>query len=159
LSGSDLFVAWTTPVVDKNGGVHVAWCNFGTFSTYGPVDCRMASSAPGGTGFGAPSNILSYMGRGTSRPTDTVVIGWATEQFRVTPGLVSIAADQSPKSSNLYFTTMVCTSGHYYAFTPGFFFVAADNPGLCGQSAVLFSISTDGGLSWSSPATLSNPAV
>ena len=34
-----------------------------------------------------------------------------------------------------------------------------DNPGDCGQSAVLFTQSTDGGRSWSSPTTLSHPAV
>ncbi len=155
LSGNDLFVSWTTPVVDKNGNVHVAWCNFGTITTFGPVNCRTATSPPGGTSFGPPTDILSYMGTGTTLPTDTVIIGWATEQFRVASGIISIAPDLSPKTNNLYFTTTVCTSGHYYAITT----VAEDNPGDCGESAVLFSRSTDGGTTWSTPTTLSNPAV
>ncbi len=159
ISGNDLFVAWTTPVVDESGNVHVAWCNFGTFFTYGPVNCRVSSSPPGGTGFGPPSNILSYMGSGTNLPGDTVVIGWATEQFRTGLGLISIAADLSPKSNNLYFTTTVCTAGHYYALSAQILPVAADDPGNCGQSAIIFSESTNNGISWSAPITLSNRAV
>lgn len=159
ISGTDPFVAWTTPTTDKNGNVYLAWCNFGTFTTFGPVDCRISSSPPGGTSFGQTSNILSYMGNGTTLPADTVVIGWATEQFRVGAGLISITSDPSPKSNNLYFTTQVCTSGHYYAFTPAVAFVAADNPGECGESAVLLSSSTDNGLTWTSPTTVSHPSV
>ena len=159
LSGADIFVSWTTPAVDKNGNVHVAWCNFGTSTTFGPVTCRMASSPPGGTSFGPPSDILSYMGSGATLPTDTVVLGWATEQFRIAPGLISVAADTSSKSSDLYFTTIVCTSRHYYMFSWLNAPVARDNPGNCGQSAVIFSKSTDGGLSWSSPNLISSPAV
>jgi hypothetical protein len=158
LSGSDPFVGWTTPVIDKNGNVYVAWCNFGTFTTFGPVSCRVSSSPPGGTSFSAPHNIFSYMGSGTTLPSDTVVIGWATEQFRTAPGLISMASDLSQKSNNVYFTTTVCTLGHYDRFRPPAP-VAFDNPGNCGQSAVVYSKSTDGGLSWSSPATLSKPAV
>ena len=159
VSGSDPFVGWTTPVVDKNGNVYLTWCNFGTFTTFGPVSCRISSSPPGGAGFSAPVDILSYMGSGTSLPTDTVIIGWATEQFRTSPGIISLAADLSSKSNNLYFTTSVCASGHYYKFSWLNAFVAMDNPGDCGQSAVLSSRSTDGGQSWSSPTTLSHPAV
>jgi hypothetical protein len=99
------------------------------------------------------------MGTGTTLPTDTVVIGWATEQFRIGAGLISIAADLSPRSNNLYFTTSVCVSGHYYAFSPAVAPVAADNPGDCGASAILFSRSTDGGTTWSTPTTLSRPVV
>jgi hypothetical protein len=160
VSGTDPFVAWTTPAVDKNGNVYVSWCNFGTYTTYGPVTCRIRSSTPGGTSFATTSNIISYMGTGTTLPTDTIVLGWATEQFRIAPGLISIVTDLSPKSNNLYFTTQVCTSGHYYAFSssivPG---LPPDNPGDCGQSAVIFSKSTDNGQTWSSPTTLSHPAV
>ncbi len=159
LSGIDPFVSWTTPAVDKNGNVYVVWCNFGTYTTYGPVSCAIRSSTPGGTRFGSLRTILSYMGYGTMLPTDTVVIGWATEQFRIASGLVSIAADLSPKSNNLYFTTSVCTSGHYYAFPASVLPVAFDNPGDCAQSAVIFSESTDYGQSWTSPTTLSHPAV
>lgn len=159
LSGNDPFVAWTTPVVDKSGNVHVAWCNFGTFTTYGPVSCRTTTSPPGGNNFGAVSNIVSYMGQGTTLPTDTVVIGWATEQFRTAIGIISFATDPSPNSNNLYFTTNVCTQGHYYAISPRIAPVADDNPGDCGESAVIFSTSRDNGTSWTGPATLSNPAV
>jgi hypothetical protein len=158
LSGNDQFVAWTTPVVDKDGNIHVAWCNFGTSTTYGPVECKMTSSPPGGKNFGSASNILSYMGTGTTLPADTVVLGWATEQFRTSPGLISIAADPSAKSNNLYFTTSLCVSGHYYAFS-GFAGIAADNPGDCGESAIVFVRSTDGGQSWSDPVTLSKLVV
>ncbi len=159
ISGNDQFVAWTTPVVDNSGYVHVAWCNFGTFTTFGPVTCRMTTSSPGGASFGPTTDIVSYMGAGTTLPKDTVVIGWATEQFRIGAGLISVAADLTAGSNNLYFTTQVCTAGHYYAVSPLFAPVAADNPGNCGQSAVLFSRSTDGGSTWSSPTTLSKPAV
>jgi len=159
VSGSDPFVGWTTPVVDKNGDVYLTWCNFGTFTTFGPVSCRISSSPPGGAGFSPPVDILSYMGSGTTLPTDTVIIGWATEQFRTSPGIVSLVADLSSKSSNLYFTTTVCTLGHYYRFSWLNARVAMDNPGNCGQSAVLLSQSRDGGQSWSSPTTLSRPVV
>ncbi len=159
LSSSDQFVAWTTVVVDKSGNVDVAWCNFGTFITFGPVSCRIRSSTPGGTGFGSISNIITYMGDSTMLPGATVVIGWATEQFRTSAGLISIAADMSPNSSNLYFTTEICVSGHYYRFSSIIAPVAADNPGLCGRSAVLFSESIDGGATWSSPLAISKLAV
>jgi hypothetical protein len=159
LSGSDPLVSWTTPLTDNNGNVHVAWCNFGTFLTFGPITCKTNSAPPGGTTFGTPSNILSYMGPGTNLPTDTIILGWATEQFRVASGLFSIAADTSLKSNNLYFTTEVCTSGHFYAFSSAILPVPPDNPGDCGQSAVLLSRSTDNGLTWSSPNTLSRPSV
>lgn len=159
LSGNDQFVSWTTPVVDRAGNVHVAWCNLGTAATFGPVDCKISSSSPGGGSFGPPSEILSYMGTGTDLPNDTVVLGWATEQFRTSPGIISIAADQSPKSNNLYFTTSVCTSGHYYGFPPQTIFVSEDNPGSCGESSVLLSSSSNSGATWTSPTTLSNPAV
>src|SRR5206468_2108461 len=56
-------------------------------------------------------------------------------------------------SNNLYFTIAACTSGSYYNFYGPFF------PGNCGHSAILFSRSTDGGATWSTPATLSAPAV
>jgi len=159
VSGSDQFVSWTTPVVDKNGNVYLTWCNFGTFTTFGPVSCRISSSPPGGAGFSPPVDILSYMGSGTTLPTDTVIIGWATEQFRTSPGIISLAADLSSKSNNVYFTTTVCTLGHYYRFSWLNARVAMDNPGNCGQSRVLISQSGDGGQSWSSPATLSRPVL
>jgi hypothetical protein len=159
LSGNDPFADWTTPVVDKNGNVYVAWCNFGTYTTFGPVNCRITMSPPGGRSFSSPNNILSYMGAGTTLPTDTVVLGWATEQFRVSPGLISITADPSPKSNNLYFTTTLCTIGHYYVFSAGIVGIALDNPGNCGESAILFSKSTDSGQSWSTPVALSDPAL
>lgn len=158
ISNPDRFVAWTTPIVDKNGNVFVAWCNFGTILTLGPVDCRISSSPPGGQGFNPPVEIFSYMGLGTMFPSATTIIGWATEQFRTAPGIMSVASDLSPRSSNLYFTTQICTNGHYYLF-PSFIGVALDNPGLCGSSTVILSESTDSGLTWSSPIGLSKPSV
>ncbi len=156
VSGDDLFAAFTTPLVDKNGNVYVTWCNYGTFSTYGPVVCKIRSSPPGGTGFGPTTTIMSYMGEGTTLPNATVTIGWATEQFR-TFSVPSIAVDLSPNSNNLYFTTQVCVSGHYDVLSNGFF--ARDNPGNCGASSVLLSKSTDGGTTWTTPSTVSQMAV
>ncbi len=159
ISGTDQFASWTTPTVDKNGNIDVAWCNFGTSTTFGPLNCRMSGSTPGGTNFTAPTDILSYMGIGTDLPTYTVVLGWATEQFRTAPGLISITSDPSPKTNNLYFTTAVCTAGHYYALTRPAPPLAPDNPGDCGQSAILLTKSTDNGQTWTKPTTLSHPAV
>lgn len=158
ISSPDRFVGWSTPTVDKNGNVFVAWCNFGTIITLGPIDCRISSSPPGGQNFSPPVEVLSYMGPGTMLPNATPVIGWATEQFRTASGIISIASDLSPKTNNLYFTTQVCTLGHFYQF-PSFIGVAPDNPGLCGASTIILSRSTDGGATWSSPVGLSNPVV
>src|SRR6267143_4007565 len=158
VSGSDPFVGWTTPVVDKNGDVYLTWCNFGTFTTFGPVSCRISSSPPGGAGFSPPVDILSYMGSGTTLPTDTVIIGWATETFR-TFSVPSLAVDLSNRSNNLYFAIQVCVSGHYYAVPSFVAPVADDNPGDCRLSSILFSRSTNGGSIWSSPTALSKPAV
>src|SRR5207247_508710 len=80
------------------------------------------------------------------------IVGFATEQFR-TDSIPVIAVDTSTSSNNLYFTIAACTSGSYYNFYGPFF------PGNCGHSAILFSRSTDGGATWSTPATLSAPAV
>src|SRR6266702_3948155 len=51
LSDTDLFTAFTTPVVDGNGNVYVTWCDYGTFTSFGPVACKVRSSPPGGTSF------------------------------------------------------------------------------------------------------------
>jgi hypothetical protein len=158
ISSPDRFVGWTTPTVDKNGNVFVTWCNFGTILTLGPVDCRISSSPPGGQSFSSSVEILSYMGPGTMFPSATPIIGWATEQFRTAPGIISIASDLSPKTNNLYFTTQFCTFGHFYQF-PSFIGVLPDNPGLCGSSTVILSKSMDGGATWSSPVGLSKLAV
>jgi len=158
ISGDDLFPAWSTPVVDKNGNVYVTWCNFGTFTTFGPVSCRISSSPPGGTSFGPPTTILSFMGAGTTFPDFTVPLGWATETFR-TFSVPSLAVDLSNRSNNLYFAIQVCVSGHYYAVPSFVAPVADDNPGDCGLSSILFSRSTNGGSIWSSPTALSKPAV
>jgi len=159
LSGSDNFASFTTPVVDKNGNVYVTWCNYGTRVTYGPVFCRVRSSPPGGTSFGPATTILSFMGEGTTLPDATVVIGWATEQFRAfsTP---AIAVDTSSKSNNVYFTIQVCTTGHYMAIPRAVIpLLPGDNPGNCGASSVLFSKSADGGRTWTAPVSVSEMAV
>ena len=157
LSLTDKFVAFTTPAVDRDGNVAVAWCNYGTRLSFGPVTCKVRSSTAGGTRFGAASTILSFMGPGTTLPNDTVTVGFATEQFR-TSSIPSLAVDASPTSTsgNLYFAIQVCTSGHYIAVP---LFGAVDNPGNCGFSSILFSSSTNRGLTWSSPAIVSQPAV
>jgi hypothetical protein len=49
----------------------------------------------------------------------------------------------------------VCTSGRYLG-APLF---GIDNPGNCGLSSILFLSSSDRGATWSSPITLSKPAV
>ncbi|MHB8567378.1 MAG: hypothetical protein ACYC7D_01255 [Nitrososphaerales archaeon] len=155
LSGSDPFVAFTTPAVDRQGNLYVTWCNYGTASTYGPITCSIRSSQPGGREFGQRHSILSFMGKGTTLPSDTVVIGYATEQFR-TSSIPNLAIDTSQRGGNLYFAIEVCASGHYYAFSPSVFpGVPSDNPGNCGNSAVLFSKSSNGGNSWSSPQIIS----
>ena len=157
VSGFDQFVAFTTPTLDRDGNVAVAWCNYGTFISFGPVTCKIRSSPPGGTSFSATSPILSFMGPGTTLPNDTVTIGFATEQFR-TFSVPSLAVDASltSTSGNLYFAIQVCTSGHYIALS---LFFIADNPGNCGFSSILFSSSTNAGSTWSSPAVVSQPAV
>jgi hypothetical protein len=158
LSGIDQFADFTTPVVDANGNVYVTWCNYGTVSTFGPVTCRLRSSPPGGESFGPTSTVLSFMGAGTSLPNYSITQGFATEQFR-TASIPYMAVDTSSKATtgNLYFTIQVCTSGRYLAVTN--FFYGFDNPGLCGLSSIVFSRSTNGGLSWSSPVIVSRLGV
>lgn len=162
LSGTDQFADFATPAVDSKGNVYVAWCNYGTSSTFGPVVCRIRSSPPGGTAFGPPSTVLSFHGPGSALPNDQVTIGFATEQFR-TFSIPYLAIDQSPPTgpaskpapSNLYFTIQVCTSGGYVRLRSS----AADNPGTCGLSAILVSRSTDSGVSWTQPTVISQPGV
>ena len=158
LSGSDRFADFATPVVDAKGNVYVTWCNYGTSSTFGPIDCRVRSSAPGGENFTPPTTILSFMGFGTVLPNYSFVQGFATEQFR-TASIPFLAVDASskPSSGYLYFAIQICTSGRYIDLrSPAF---GLDNPGLCGLSSIVFSRSTDGGASWSTPAIVSDPAA
>jgi hypothetical protein len=156
LSGTDLFPAFTTPVVDGNGNVYLTWCDYGTYTSLGPVTCKVRSSPPGGANFGPPINILSFMGQGTTLPDAAVTLGFATEQFR-TASIPWLTADTSstPSAGNLYFTIQVCTSGRYL----GAPLLGVDNPGNCGLSSILFTASFDRGATWSSPITLSKPAV
>lgn len=154
VSGSDKFVAFSTPAVDSSGHVYVTWCNFGTPTTYGPVYCSVASSPPGGASFGPAHTVLSFMGAGTQLAGDTVVNGFATEQFR-TASEPTFAAGGG---GDLYFAIPLCVSGFYYRFTndPA---LASDNPGNCGTSAIFFASSSDGGATWSSPAQVSAQGV
>jgi hypothetical protein len=149
-SATDPFTAFTTVVVGKGGNVYVTWCNYGTFTTLGPISCRTASAPPGGKDYSKPVTVVSFEGAGTTFPNYTGLVGFATEQFR-TASVPVIAADVS--SGNLYFTVDACTQGSYYAVA------APALPGDCGKSAILFSSSTDGGKTWSAPVTVSNPAV
>src|SRR5947207_12355973 len=66
-----------------------------------------------------------------------------------------------PRSTLFPYTTLfrsqICTSGRYIDLrSPAF---GLDNPGLCGLSSIVFSRSTDGGASWSTPAIVSDPAA
>ncbi len=152
LSGSDLFPVFTTPSVGTDGAAHVTWCNYGTFTTLGPISCRVRSTAPNGGAFGLIHNVLSFEGIGTTFPTYTGLVGFATEQFR-TDAIPVIAADTSQTSNNLYFTVDVCIAGNYYNV------LGASEPGDCGESGVLFSRSLDGGATWSPPVLLSTAGV
>jgi hypothetical protein len=156
VSNPYIFVAWSTPAVAPNGSVYLSFCNYGTPTTLGPITCSVARSGAGGSAFGAPVAVLTYdgVGPGANSPAlqnATVVQGYATEQFR-TSNIPVIAVDTSSgaHAGNVYWVIALCTSSMtYYGFTlPG-------TPGLCGQSTVYFSSSTDGGSSWSSPATIS----
>jgi|GEM_PF-1981297 hypothetical protein len=154
ISGSDIFADWTTVVVGKDGAVYVTWCNIGTFTTFGPVSCKVASSPPGGNDFGKPHDVFSFMGQGTTMPQARFLIGFASEQFR-TASIEAMAVDKSSASNNLYWTIAVCTSGKYYVLPGG----AADNPGDCGLSSIIFTSSSDGGVHWSKAQIVSLEAV
>lgn len=155
LSGSDPFVAFSTPQVGADGSVYVTWCNYGTFTTYGPVTCRVVSSPAGGASFGSPADVVSFMGTGTNFPTDSVVNGYATEQFRTAS--IPVIATDGHNANNVYFTIAICTSGAYYAYNN--LKASTDNPGNCGNSGIVFARSTDKGATWSTPQIISNPAV
>ena len=154
LSGSDPFPVFTTPTVGTDGAAHFTWCNYGTFTTLGPISCRVRSTAPLGGAFGSITDILSFEGAGTTFPGYTGIVGFATEQFR-TDSIPVIAADTSQTSNNLYFTVDACTAGNYYNFV----FYGTALPGNCGESSILFSRSTDGGATWSTPTILSPSGV
>ncbi|MDG6991345.1 MAG: hypothetical protein JRM99_08020, partial [Nitrososphaerota archaeon] len=154
VSGTDPYVAFTTPAVDSNGNVYLSWCNFGTATTYGPVDCSVSSSPPGGVAFGAAHSALSFMGAGTQLAGDTVVIGFATEQFRTASELTLAAG----AAGNVYFAISVCVSGFYYRFN-NIPTLPSDNPGNCGASAIYFVKSANGGVTWSAPLQVSVQGV
>lgn len=148
-SGPDPFVAFSTPAVGSNGNVYLSWCNFGTFTTVGPLSCRETSSGPGGTSFGTIHTIVTFMGPGTNFPGFNALGGFATEQFR-TASVDSLAVDTSGNSNNLYFVVDACVGGNYYAFfSPAF-------PGNCGQSGVIFARSTNGGTTWTRTADIAS---
>lgn len=152
LSGSDPFVAFSTPTVSGSGSVYVSWCNYGTPVSLGPIKCIERGSGNGGSTWGARHMILSFDGPNTMLPWAGGTVGFATEQFR-TDNIPVIAADTSGMTSDLYFVISVCTSGNYLGFSYPF------EPGLCGQSQVVTSTSTNGGATWSTPMNVSTPAV
>ncbi len=154
LSGTDIFAGNATPAVSSDGTVYLSWCNFGTYTTYGPVYCSIRSSSAGGTSFGSFHQVMSFMGAGTQLSGDTVIVGFATEQFRTASELTLVAGS----GTDVYFAIPLCTSGFYYRFTNDPL-LPADNPGNCGESAIFFSRSTDGGVNWSSPDQVSSQAV
>ncbi len=154
LSGGDPFAGNATPAVAGDGTVYLSWCNFGTYFTYGPVYCSIRSSSAGGTSFGPFHQVMSFMGAGTQLSGDTVIVGFATEQFRTASELTLVAGS----GPDVYFAIPLCTSGFYYRFNddPA---LPADNPGNCGGSAIFFTRSTNGGVNWSSPDQVSSQAV
>ena len=154
LSGTNAFAAFTTPVVGSDGSVDVTWCNYGTFTSLGPITCYERSSAPNGGAFGTTREVLSFEGTGTDFPGYTGLLGFATEQFR-TASIPVIAVDTSggPMNNNLYFVIDVCTSYTYYAY------YSPAEPGNCGASGVLFSMSSDGGATWSAGTLVSGAGV
>ncbi len=157
LSGPDPFAAFTTPAVAPNGAVYVTWCNFGTFTTLGPISCRARASPAGGVRFGPTQTIVSFEGAGTTFPSFSGLLGYATEQFR-TFSIPSLAASGSASgtgagSNTVYFVIDTCTSGNYY----GFFAPAI--PGNCASSAILFANSADGGTTWSTPIVIADGHV
>ncbi|MBI3841003.1 MAG: hypothetical protein HY297_03490 [Thaumarchaeota archaeon] len=156
-SGADPYADFSTPAVGGDGTVYLAWCTFGTASTFGPVDCEVRSSSPGGTAFGAVHEIMSFMGIGTDLPGDSAIIGFATEQFRASSTL-TFASDSSGATNSLYFAIPLCTSGNYYDFQDLVLF-PSDNPGNCGTSAVIFAKSANRGVDWTTPVSISTPAV
>jgi hypothetical protein len=158
VSGTDRFADFATPSVDGKGNVYVTWCNIGTIFTFGPVTCKIRSSTAGGANFAGTTTVVSFMGPGTMLPNDAYTRGFATEQFR-TASIPWLAVDASSTSTsgNLYFTISACTSGRYIAFRDPF--LGLDNPGNCGLSSIVFARSTDGGTTWSTPVTISQPAV
>lgn len=154
VSSTDPYVAYSTPAVGTDGTIYVSWCDFGTATTYGPVYCSVRSSSPGGSSFGTVHSVLSYMGTGTQLAGDTVIVGFATEQFRAASELTLVAG----APGDVYFAVPLCVSGFYYRFN-NLQNLPSDNPGDCGKSAVFFVSSTDGGASWSSPDQVSVQAV
>lgn len=148
VSGSDPFAGFTTPAVAPDGTLYVTWCNFGTFTTLGPISCSVRRSAPGGTSFGSTALVVSFDGAGSMFPNYLGLEGFATEQFRTTD-VPSLAAF----GGNVYFVIDVCTSRDYY----GFFDPAI--PGNCGTSGILYSMSSDRGSTFSTPTLLANGTV
>lgn len=157
LSGPDPFAGFTTPTVAPNGAVYVTWCNFGTFTTLGPISCRVRGSPAGGNAFGPIVDVLSFEGTGTTFPNYAGLMGFATEQFRTAsiPSLASFgsASASGAGSNSLYFVIDACTSGNYYGF------LAPALPGNCGTSAILYATSADGGATWSAPTALADGTV
>ncbi len=152
VSGNQPFVAFSTPAVDGSGNLYVEWCNFGTVTSLGPISCFERGSTNGGSSWGSTNFILNFQGKHTMLPWAGGLVGFSTEQFR-TDSVGVLAADTSGKTNNLYFTIDVCVSGSYLAFDAPFL------PGLCGQSQVITTMSSNGGSTWSTPLNLSTPAV
>lgn len=148
VSLNSAFAGFTTPTVAPDGTVYVTWCNFGTFTTLGPISCSVRASPAGGASFGPAANVVSFDGAGTMFPNYLGLNGYATEQFR-TASIPSIAAF----GSNVYFVVDLCTSGNYYNFFGGI------TPGNCGTSGILYSMSSDHGATFSTPTLLADGNV
>ena len=147
LSGSDQFTSFTTPAVGPDGSVYVTWCDYGTPSALTPIVCSFRASPPGGVAFGAAKVI-------TSLDDNQAVVGYATEQFRVS-SVPMLAVDHSTgvSAGDLYFVIDACDSRSYYPINE------PAEPGTCGTSEVLLSMSTDHGSTWSSAAPVATSAT
>lgn len=157
LSGSDLFAGFTTPAVAPNGAVYVTWCNFGTFTTLGPITCNVRASDAGGQSFGTTTTVISFEGAGTMFPNYVGLDGFATEQFR-TASIPALAANGDASATgaganHVFFVIDLCTSRDYYGFFDPLF------PGNCGTSGIMYSMSSNGGTSFSTPALLADTGV
>lgn len=154
VTSTDKFAGNTTPEVSSDGTVYLSWCNFGTATAFGPVYCNIRSSPAGGASFGPVNPVMSFMGTGTQLAGDTVIVGFATEQFRTASELTIVAG----AGGDVYFAIPLCTSGFYYRFVNSTF-LPTDNPGSCGFSGIFFTKSTNHGTNWSTPTQLSATAV
>ncbi len=138
------YIAFSTPAVGPDGSVYVSFCNFGNATLSVPLNCSVVKSPAGGTAFGAPVQVTSFGGPRAPAAFRSwyPFAGYATEQFRTSP-VDSLAVGSG---GNVYFTVPICTTFFYYVLGP--------SPGDCQSVSTVFSHSSNGGTTWSTPAIL-----